>query len=97
MQYLELVRKAEDYNEVAFPHCPCDSRKQGHVIAIVGPHGFKLQACQEDGTLEVSSMLMVGAATDVADPDLLTTWIVYIKHIFGLLTATSAAVLVEQH
>ena len=53
-QFLQLVRTVEGYNEIAFPHCPCDSRKQGHVIAIVSPNSFKLQACTEDGTLEVT-------------------------------------------
>lgn len=35
-----------------FPHCPCDSRKEGHVIAAVGMGSFKLHAAKEDGTLE---------------------------------------------
>ena len=53
LQYLKLVRQLDGYGEVAFPHCPCDSRKEGHVIAIVGEKCFKLQACKEDGTTEV--------------------------------------------
>ena len=52
-QYLKLVRQLDGYSEVAFPHCACDSRKEGHVIAIVGQRCFKLQACKEDGAVEV--------------------------------------------
>ncbi|XP_053345998.1 sorting nexin-27a isoform X2 [Clarias gariepinus] len=51
--YLNLLRTCEGYNEVAFPHCSCDSRRRGHVIAAVSIHSFKLHACTEDGTLEV--------------------------------------------
>ena len=54
-QYLKLVRQMDGYGEVTFPHCACDSRKDGHVIAIVGIRCFKLQACKEDGTPEVSN------------------------------------------
>ena len=54
LQYVELARTLDGYNEISFPHCECDSRKQGHVIAIVGPVCFKLQACKTDGSLEVS-------------------------------------------
>lgn len=43
----------EGYSEVVFPHCACDSRRDGHVVAIIGLEAFKLQACKEDGTLEV--------------------------------------------
>ena len=38
---------------MVFPHCACDSRKDGHVIPIINFVGFKLQACKEDGTEEV--------------------------------------------
>jgi hypothetical protein len=44
----------EGYGSVVFPHCACDSRKDGRVIPIISFEGFKLQACQEDGTEEVS-------------------------------------------
>ena len=38
---------------VVFPHCACDSRKEGRVIPVVSFEGFRLQACMEDGTKEV--------------------------------------------
>ncbi|XP_042362088.1 sorting nexin-27a [Plectropomus leopardus] len=50
--YLSLLRTCEGYNEVAFPHCSCDSRRKGHVITAISIHHFKLHACTEDGTLE---------------------------------------------
>jgi hypothetical protein len=53
LQYLRLARELTGYGEVVFPHCSCDSRKEGHVIASVGAASFKLQACREDGALEV--------------------------------------------
>lgn len=52
-QYLKIVRHLEGYGEVVFPHCSCDSRRDGHVIAMIGLQCFKLQACKEDGTPEV--------------------------------------------
>uniref|UniRef100_A0A672P541 Sorting nexin-27-like n=1 Tax=Sinocyclocheilus grahami TaxID=75366 RepID=A0A672P541_SINGR len=51
-QYLSLLRSCEGYNEVMFPHCPCDSRRKGHVITAISMKHFKLHACTEDGTLE---------------------------------------------
>lgn len=39
---------------MVFPHCPCDSRKEGHVVASVGTGSFKLLACRKDGVLEVN-------------------------------------------
>ena len=53
LQYLNSVRQMEGYGSVVFPHCACDSRKEGRVIPIVSFEGFKLQACKEDGTEEV--------------------------------------------
>uniref|UniRef100_A0A8C6SF06 Sorting nexin 27a n=1 Tax=Neogobius melanostomus TaxID=47308 RepID=A0A8C6SF06_9GOBI len=50
--YLSLLRSCEGYNEVAFPHCSCDSRRKGHVITAISINHFKLHACTEDGTLE---------------------------------------------
>ena len=50
---MKAVRHLDGYCEVSFPHCPCDSRKDGHVIAIVGKTCFKLQACKTDGSVEV--------------------------------------------
>uniref|UniRef100_A0A674MAI6 Sorting nexin 27 n=1 Tax=Takifugu rubripes TaxID=31033 RepID=A0A674MAI6_TAKRU len=51
-QYLSLLRGCEGYNEIIFPHCSCDSRRKGHVIAAISIHHFKLHACTEEGTLE---------------------------------------------
>ncbi len=51
-EYLKLARQLEGYGSIVFPHCPCDSRKEGHVIAIISSANFELQACKEDGTLE---------------------------------------------
>ncbi|XP_002732720.1 sorting nexin-27-like [Saccoglossus kowalevskii] len=55
LQYLHLARSLDEYNEVAFPHCACDARKNGHVIAICSINSLKLQACSEDGQLEDQS------------------------------------------
>lgn len=52
MEYLKLARELPGYGEVVFPHCACDSRKEGHVIVSVGTEGIKLHACREDGTPE---------------------------------------------
>ncbi|XP_076465552.1 sorting nexin-27-like [Babylonia areolata] len=52
LEYLKVVRHMDGYGEVVFPHCACDSRRDGHVIAIIGLQCFKLQACKEDGTAE---------------------------------------------
>jgi sorting nexin-27 len=41
-----------------FPHCPCDSRKEGHVIATISAENFELQACKEDGALEVNNLAL---------------------------------------
>ncbi|EEB15994.1 Sorting nexin-27, putative [Pediculus humanus corporis] len=51
-EYLQLARELPGYGDVVFPHCSCDSRKEGHVIAAVGMKSFRLHACREDGTLE---------------------------------------------
>ncbi|CAL4066433.1 unnamed protein product, partial [Meganyctiphanes norvegica] len=51
-QYLQVVRGCEGYGDIVFPHCPCDSRKKGHVVAFIGHKSFRLQACKEDGTLQ---------------------------------------------
>ncbi|XP_059479043.1 sorting nexin-27 isoform X1 [Neocloeon triangulifer] len=50
-KYLELARELPGYGELVFPHCACDSRKEGHVVAAVSTNCFKLHACKEDGTL----------------------------------------------
>jgi len=58
-QYLRLARELVGYGDVVFPHCSCDSRKEGHVIASAGAASFKLQACREDGALEVMKAIVV--------------------------------------
>ena len=58
-QYMELVRQLEGYGRVTFPHCECDSRKNGHVIASVGYDAFRLQVCKEDGTTEVLALQFI--------------------------------------
>lgn len=35
-EYLSLARTLPGYGDVVFPHCGCDSRKEGHVIPAVG-------------------------------------------------------------
>lgn len=51
-EYLNLARSLVGYGDIVFPHCACDSRKEGHVIPAVGIDSFRLYACREDGTLE---------------------------------------------
>ena len=50
---MKAVRRLESYGRISFPHCACDSRKNGHVIAIIAFDAFRLQACKVDGTPEV--------------------------------------------
>ncbi|XP_019734341.1 sorting nexin-27b isoform X1 [Hippocampus comes] len=50
--YLSLLRGCDGYNEILFPHCSCDSRRKGHVIAAISIQHFKLHACTEEGTIE---------------------------------------------
>lgn len=35
-EYLTLARGLSGYGDIVFPHCGCDSRKEGHVIPAVG-------------------------------------------------------------
>lgn len=35
-EYLALCRTLPGYGDVVFPHCACDSRKEGHVIPAIG-------------------------------------------------------------
>ncbi len=37
-EYLTLARTLPGYGDVVFPHCGCDSRKEGHVIPAVGKY-----------------------------------------------------------
>jgi hypothetical protein len=48
-----LARQLPGYGEVVFPHCGCDARKEGHVVPSLGYKAFRLQACKEDGSVEV--------------------------------------------
>jgi len=57
LQYLDVARHLAGYGEIALPHCACDARKDGHVIAIAAATSFKLQACKEDGSPEVRGSL----------------------------------------
>lgn len=52
LEYLTLARELPGYGDVVFPHCSCDSRKEGHIVLAVGSAGVTLHACREDGTLE---------------------------------------------
>ncbi|GAB1606124.1 sorting nexin-27-like isoform X1 [Argonauta hians] len=51
-EYLKLARRLDSYGEIVFPHCACDCRKEGHVMASIGTRAFRLQACKEDGSIE---------------------------------------------
>ncbi|PAA83317.1 hypothetical protein BOX15_Mlig031027g2, partial [Macrostomum lignano] len=48
-EYLSLARQQPGYAEVAFPHCPCDARKEGRVIPRLGWAALRLQAADEIG------------------------------------------------
>ena len=54
VQYLDVARALEGYGVVTFPHCECDARRNGHVITSVKMKHFRLQACSNDGDIEVS-------------------------------------------
>lgn len=56
-EYLKMARELPGYGELIFPHCLCDARKNGHVISILSFDQVKLQACTEDGVIEVGSFL----------------------------------------
>ncbi|KAL5004681.1 hypothetical protein ScPMuIL_018137 [Solemya velum] len=68
LEYLKIVRHLDGYGELSFPHCPCDSRKDGHVICVVSEQCFKLQACKSDGTPE--SQVIEFQWKDMKDYDL---------------------------
>ncbi|GCC43338.1 hypothetical protein chiPu_0027395 [Chiloscyllium punctatum] len=53
--YLNTVRTCASYNEIAFPHCTCDCRRNGHVIGSISIERFQLRACTDQGELEVSA------------------------------------------
>ena len=48
-EFLEVVQTCPGYNTIVFPHCACDSRKDGHVILSVSFHKISIQACSLDG------------------------------------------------
>jgi sorting nexin-27 len=52
LDYLKVVHKYDGYGTTLFPHCPCDSRKHGHVIVELNPNSFNLKACTREGTPE---------------------------------------------
>ena len=55
-KYLDYMKKihavSDNYGETVFPHCPCDSRKHGHVIVVLTTTGLKLKACTLEGEPE---------------------------------------------
>ncbi|XP_048583732.1 sorting nexin-27 [Nematostella vectensis] len=51
-EYLDVARTLDHYNTVVFPHCPCDARRNGHVITTICLKSFQMKACTEDGVLE---------------------------------------------
>lgn len=57
-EYLEMVRQLEGYSRVAFPHCPCESRKTGGIILSVSFCGLSLRACDSDGRLQDEELFM---------------------------------------
>lgn len=56
MEYLKHVHKFSGYGELVFPHCPCDSRKNGHVIVVLNSQCFSLKACSREGEPESQSV-----------------------------------------
>ena len=48
-EFLKVVRTCGGYNTVTFPHCACDSRKDGHVILSISNDRISIQACSLDG------------------------------------------------
>ncbi len=52
LDYIKNVYKLDGYGDTVFPHCPCDSRKHGHVIVILTYACFKLKACSREGEPE---------------------------------------------
>lgn len=59
-----MARNLPGYGEVVFPHCACDSRKYGRVIISVGASNLKLNACTEDGVLQVIPQVMDSPKSD---------------------------------
>lgn len=57
LDFLKHVHKFSGYGELVFPHCPCDSRKNGHVIAAISSNCFQLRACSNEGELEPNKIV----------------------------------------
>lgn len=51
-QYLDLVSSLPNYNDIVFPHCPCDARKTGHVILTLSLTHLRMKACSTEGVTE---------------------------------------------
>lgn len=52
IDYLRNISKLDGYGEMVFPHCPCNSRKQGHIIVVLCSSCLKLEACSREGKKE---------------------------------------------
>lgn len=52
LDYIKFIYKFDGYGDLTFPHCLCDSRKQGHVIPVFTFDSFKLKACTIKGIVE---------------------------------------------
>ena len=59
LQLLKGLAKLESYNTVSFPHCPCDARKNGHIIVSMNMAGVTIQACSDKGVPEVPPCVCV--------------------------------------
>lgn len=68
-EYLALARILPGYADLVFPHCACDSRKEGHVVPAVGINSFRLHACREDGTLEAQTVELKWETIDRYESD----------------------------
>lgn len=51
-EVMEVIRHLEFYGCIIFPHCPSDSRKNGHVVCSISYDGFRLAACTTAGLPE---------------------------------------------
>lgn len=48
-EFLKIAQTCSGYNTVIFPHCMCDSRKDGHVILSINVNKITIQACSTQG------------------------------------------------
>ena len=48
-EFLKVIQSCPGYNMVSFPHCACDSRKDGHVILSLSQEKISIQACTSTG------------------------------------------------